>query len=130
MSKGEEKIEKLLRSSQFKFKREISFKGLKGKKNVPLRFDFAIYNSDWKLIALLEIDGAQHFQWPNKFHKTKSQFLQSKERDRQKNKFCLLNQIPLIRIPYWELENITLDKIFSTSQYRVQSIYHNDMIRR
>lgn len=28
-----------------------------------------------------------------------------------KNKYCLINNIPLVRIPYWERDNITLDII-------------------
>ena len=128
MSKAEGKIMKLLDAGRLNYKREVIFKDLKGKKNIPLRFDFAIYNQDWKLVVLLELDVYQHFIYPNKFHKTRSDFLQAKERDRIKNKFCLLNKIPLIRIPYWALENLTLEKIFSTPEFRVSSIYHNDTI--
>lgn len=130
MSKAEEKIMNLLDAGRLNYKREIIFKGLHGKKNIPLRFDFAIYNQDWQLLVLLEYDGNQHFNYPNKFHKTQSDFLQAKERDRTKNKFCLLNKIPLIRIPYWALENLTLEKIFSTPEFRVNSIYHNDILKR
>ena len=48
------------------------------------------------------------------------------ELDRRKNGFCLINNIPLIRIPYWDLEELTLKKILTNSEYRVVSKYHTD----
>ena len=45
-SKGEQKIINLLRRGSIKFEREVSFEGLTGLKNVPLRFDFAIYKNN------------------------------------------------------------------------------------
>ena len=44
-SKGEKKVMDLLHRGGLKFQREVSFEGLVGKKKVPLRFDFAVYNS-------------------------------------------------------------------------------------
>jgi hypothetical protein len=44
-SRGERKIMELLHYGGLKFQREVSFEGLVGKKKVPLRFDFAVYNS-------------------------------------------------------------------------------------
>ena len=61
-SKGEKKIMEILKQNRISFQREVSFKDLNGLKNVPLRFDFAIFK-DKKLIALIEIDGEQHFKF-------------------------------------------------------------------
>ena len=36
-----------------------------------------------------------------------------------KNKYCLINNIPLVRIPYWERDKITLDMILG-STYEVR----------
>ena len=43
MSKGEEKIEKLLRSHFISFQREVSFPDLKSLQGNLLRFDFAVF---------------------------------------------------------------------------------------
>ena len=128
-SKGEQKIINLLRRGGIKFQREVSFNDLVGKKKVNLRFDFGIYQNG-KLIALLEFDGAQHYEYVPYFHKTISGFKRAQERDRLKNKYCLKHNIPLIRIPYWDLNILTLNKIFTESSYKVRSMYHNDDIRR
>jgi len=42
-SKGEKKIMEILKQNRISFQREVSFKDLNGLKNVPLRFDFAIF---------------------------------------------------------------------------------------
>ena len=128
-SKGEEKITKLLTAARIPFKREVSFKNLKGFYNKPLRFDFAIFSKN-KLIACIDFDGVQHFQYTPHFQKTKNDFYKQLEYDRLKNKFCLLNKIPLIRIPYWDLEGLTIDKIFKTEKYRVKNKDHNIQLAR
>lgn len=56
-SKGEKKIINLLRQGGLRFQREVSFEGLVGKKKVPLRFDFAVYNSRGQLLVLIDFDG-------------------------------------------------------------------------
>ena len=56
MSKGEEKIEKLLRSRFISFQREVSFPDLKSLKGNLLRFDFAVFKRK-QLVCLIEFDG-------------------------------------------------------------------------
>ena len=46
------------------------------------------------------------------------------ELDRRKNGFCLINNIPLIRIPYWDLEELTLKKILTNSEYNSSFPFH------
>ena len=55
MSKGEDKIIRLLRASNIKFEREKTFADLRGGK---FRYDFylPLYN------ILIEVDGEQHFK--------------------------------------------------------------------
>ena len=102
-SKGEQKVASLLKRNGIPFKTEIMFKGLVGKKHIQLRYDFAIIKNN-KVFILIEVD-------------------------RVKNKFALINNIPLIRIPYWDLDTLTFEKIFNTSEYRVKSKYHLDYLR-
>lgn len=128
MSKGEDKIEELLKKGSIKFQKEVSFKGLVGKKHHNLRFDFAIFNNKGQLVSLIEVDGRQHYEFVKYFHKTITNFKKQLERDRIKNKFCLINNIPLIRIPYWDLDNLTLQKLLTNQSYRVKSKYHQDYL--
>ena len=125
VSKGEEKIEKILKSNRVSFQREICFTDLVGKKKVPLRFDFGIF-ARGRLICCIEFDGRQHFEYTPYFHKSYNDFTKQKARDRSKNAYCLKNRIPLIRIPYWELEDISLEKILNTPSFRVVDKFHND----
>lgn len=117
----------ILKQNRIPFQREVSFKGLNGLKNVPLRFDFAIFKGQ-KLIALLEYDGEQHFKFTKHFHKSIFDFKRAREWDRRKNSYCLTHGIPLIRIPYWDLENLTFNSLFSNPNYRVKNKYHNDYL--
>ena len=75
---------------------EYWFQDLKLEK--PLRFDFAIFNNDDKLIELVEIQGGQHynpgFLSQNGFEKFQKQQI----RDSLKNKYCEDNNIKLVII--------------------------------
>lgn len=113
MSKGEDKVEKLLRTHNVKFKREVSFAGLNGAKHEPLRFDFVVYIGN-KIFCCIEVDGEQHFKYVPFFHKNKTKFWRQKEWDRKKNLFCLTHHVPLIRIPYYDLDSLTFYSIFNT----------------
>lgn len=127
MSKGEEKISSLLKSARISYEKEYSFSDLKHNGNL-LRFDFAILSGGHP-IKLIEYDSEIHFQRVNYFHKTNSDFKQAQERDRIKNKYCLLNNIPLIRVPYWDLSKLTYESLFNTKSYYVTSKFHNDLLR-
>lgn len=126
-SKGEKKVMDILKQHRISYKREVSFLDLHGQKNSLLRYDIGIYRNN-KLFALIEIDGAQHFKFVKHFHKTPLGFMKSREWDRRKNSYCLLHNIPLIRIPYWDLDTLTFEKIFSTKEYIVKTKYHNDIL--
>lgn len=127
-SKGEQKIIDILKRNRITFEREVYFDDLNGYKKVPLRFDFGIFRYG-KLVCLIEYDGQQHYEFVKFFHKTQSGFKKQQEWDRRKNKYCLLHNIPLYRVPYWQLEDLTLEKIFSSIN-RVKDKYHIDNIKR
>lgn len=85
--------------------KEYSFSDLKNKR--VLRFDFAIIDNN-KVIRLIEFDGIQHFEEQSFFtHDLES----TQKNDRIKNEYCKSNNIPLVRIPYWERDKITLDML-------------------
>lgn len=129
MSKGEDRIVKILNKENIQYKREVTFPQLKGKKNNLLRFDFGVYKNE-KLLFLIEFDGIQHFLYTSHFNKNKSDFIYRRGCDRKKNEWVLKNKIPLYRIPYWELEEIFSIQDITQSKYLVTNIYHNDRLIR
>lgn len=74
--------------------------------NTYCRFDFAIYNKQEQLLRLIEFDGEQHY-----FQSGSYDYEATQRNDIRKNKYCKDNNIPLVRIPYWERHNLTLDLI-------------------
>lgn len=129
MSKLEAKIGDLLKSGGLYYKKEVSFPDLNSFKGKPLRFDFGVYQKN-KLVFLIEADGEQHFRHVTRFHKTVVEFHQAQERDRRKNSYCLAKGIPLIRVPYWDYDKLTLQSLLTNMEYRVKSPFHSDLLKR
>ena len=109
-SYGEERIARYLDENGMTFKSQYSFQDLAMKK--PLRFDFAIFDEDMNLKLLIEFDGEQHFKPVTHFGGEKKYKNQVRS-DNMKNKYCETNDIPLLRIPYLDVDNIEgiLDEI-------------------
>ena len=83
----------------------------------PYRFDFALFENE-KPIRLIEFDGEEHYRDGRGYLKSES-LQKRQERDNKKNKWAIDNNIPLVRIPYWERDNITLEMILG-STYEVR----------
>lgn len=108
-SKGERIIAEILRENNIPFKQQVSFKDLKTEKGDSLKFDFGIYDKNGNLIKLIEFDGRQHFVGPDATW-TQSDSLETiQERDRQKDEYCLKKNISLLRIPYFEINRLSID---------------------
>lgn len=107
---GEANIQKILQNNAIKICKEYIFKDLPNR-----RFDFYLpeYN------RLIEFDGLQHFKFENTWHKTEAEFKKAQLRDKEKNEYALAYNIPLVRIPYWERDNITLNMILG-DQYLIK----------
>ncbi|MDG0032905.1 hypothetical protein MMB68_25480 [Priestia sp. Y58] len=101
-SKGERTIENWLETNNIEYETQYKFDDCKHKLKLP--FDFAIFRHN-ELIMLVEYDGKQHYK-PIKRFGGEEGFKLVQERDNVKNKYCLQNNIPLLRIPYWEFDNI------------------------
>ena len=101
-AKGEEKIHKFLVKMGLKTKMQFKLKDCKNIR--PLPFDFAIFKDD-VLEVLIEYDGIHHFHPVSHFGGVESLKARRKN-DRIKNKYCMKNQIPLIRISYTDFEDI------------------------
>ena len=94
-SYGELKVQDILEENNIEYKREYTFEDLRGEKGDLLRFDFAVFENA-HLKHLIEVDGEQHWDRENNF------FSETIVRhDKMKNEYCLKNNIPLIRIPYY-----------------------------
>lgn len=109
-SRGEIKIEDILRQNGLNFQMEYIFPDLATSSGRPLRFDFAVFDDDGNVDFLIEYQGVQHYSPVAKFGGKKGLFKQ-KYNDNQKRIYCAKNDIPLIAIPHWEENNITLDML-------------------
>lgn len=106
ISKGEAKIKKILSDNNIPFNTQYTFSDLRGINGGLLRFDFAIMNDNNTIFRLIEFDGEQHINVNDKYH-TPSLV----EHDKLKNEYCKKHSIPLVRIPYSELKNLSLQLI-------------------
>lgn len=104
VSYGELEINKILITQNINFKTQYSFTDLICK--APLRFDFAFFNENNQLLALLEYQGEQHY-------KTNSDFgLQQRTvTDKMKKEYCQQHNIQLFEIKYNENIRNKLEEI-------------------
>ena len=119
----EEHIISVLKKEKIKFQREKTYPDLK---SGYYRFDFFLpqYN------LIIEVDGAQHYKFSKIFHKKRQDFLKAQERDRQKNSYALSHNIPLYRIPYFEIENINTFQDILQDKFLVKDKWHCDNVAR
>lgn len=105
-SKGVRKIKKILNENNIPYVVEKTFFDCKFEDtNCLARFDFYIDND-----FLLEYDGEQHYKESlNNYFKDSLE--KRKNHDEYKNNYCKKNNIPLKRIPYTDINNISLENI-------------------
>ena len=101
-SSGEMKIVNVLNKIDIEYLTEYSFKDLiNPRSNYKLRFDFYLprYN------MCIEYDGKQHFE-TIKYFGGDVAFNNRRYLDKIKDKYCNDNDIILLRIPYWDFNDI------------------------
>lgn len=105
---GEFNIIQILQNNNIKYIKEYSFP------QSLLRFDFALIDENNNILRLIEFDGEQHYEQnvKNSGWNTYQKYQYTLEHDLQKNQLALSHHIPLVRIPYWERDNITLKMLF------------------
>ena len=116
-STGEQRIAELLTKNNIIFTKEYTFSDLiNPKTNRRLRFDFAVYDQNNNLKYLIEFDGRQHYKGPDTAVWSHTgdpveelKYIQYK--DKLKNNYCKAHNIPLIRIKYTHLNNLTIDDL-------------------
>jgi hypothetical protein len=121
MSSLEQVVEKLLLQAKIPFEREKIFKDCY---NGRYRFDFVAKD----LSFIIEVQGAQHYQFTSKFYKTKTEFKKAQERDRRKISYCLAHNLRLYIIPYWEIEHLHSVTDLFQSRFIPRDKYHNDNV--
>lgn len=104
ISKGEYAVKKYLEDNNIKFSMQFRFSDCRT--TAPLPFDF--YLPDYHIC--IEYDGEGHYMPIKRGNMTEEQatevFESIKCRDEIKNIYCDKNRIQLLRIPYWEFNNI------------------------
>lgn len=87
-------ISQLLKQHQINFKREYHFPDLKNIQ--PLRFDFAIFNTNLQLVGLIEYNGEQHYLNYERGQYTFEILEKIKTHDQMKIDYCKEHNIPLL----------------------------------
>ena len=103
-SKGEYKVRQFLEKNNIKYYQQYRFNDCRYKSTLP--FDFYIF----QLNILIEYDGEHHYipikRGKMTLEDAKCVLEKIKIRDQIKNDYCKNNGIKLIRIPYWNYDNI------------------------
>lgn len=122
MSKGEERISDLLRAAGLQFEREKTFADLK---HGRFRYDFFVQFEGGR-VAIIELNGAQHYQYVAAFYKTKRDWRKAQEHDRRKISYALANDIPIFIIPYWVLPQINAAADLFSKKFQARTRWKND----
>lgn len=101
-SNGENKVYNIIRRLGYSIVPEYKFSDCVDVK--PLRFDFALFDSDNKLVCLIEYQGKQHYEYNDFFFEDRQHYERVINRDDIKRKYCKDNKHILIEVPYWEKE--------------------------
>ncbi|MCK8825976.1 hypothetical protein [Fuchsiella alkaliacetigena] len=98
VDKSKINIKNLFEKIGFETEMEVSFNKCVVDHKLP--FDLKIYDQR-KNFLILELDEQYHFKSRNKIKDTKEDL-----KDKVKNWFCIENNIPFIRIPYWKYKEL------------------------
>lgn len=96
VSIGEEQVQLVLEKNQILYEKEKWYPDCRDQKPLPFDFYLPKYNT------LIEFDGQHHFEPTFGEENLKS----TQKHDKIKNNYCEENNIKLIRIPYWEGNNM------------------------
>lgn len=117
-SKGSNKIKQILEDNNIKYELEKGFPDLKDKNFLFYDFYLPKYN------ILIEYDGQQHFNQGSEtsMMSNEKKYKEILLHDKIKNEYAIKNNILLIRIPYYDIDNIQInDLIMTTSNYLVKN---------
>lgn len=119
-STGEKIIERLLQQYNIQYKTQYTFLDCITDNNKLCKFDFAIFDKNNQLLCLVEYDGEQHYivtgGWNNDI-----QHQQILQHDKLKNQYCIKNNIPLVRIPYYDINKITIQYLLEKIEQEIKN---------
>lgn len=107
VSKGEEKIRKILEELSISYIQQKTFPELRGVNNGLLKFDFYLPSEN----IVIEYQGKQHYEEVKSWNSDLT-FENRVEHDQRKRKYCSNNNIKMIEIPYTDFKKI--DKEYLT----------------
>jgi hypothetical protein len=99
-SKGEKRIRDWLESNNFNFESQKEFDGLIGTGGGNLSYDFYLPVQN----MLIEYQG--EFHDGTAYQQSVEEFEYQQEHDRRKKEYAIINNIKLLKIWYWDFENI------------------------
>jgi very-short-patch-repair endonuclease len=99
MSLLEQKVNQFLIYNKYNFIYQKRYEDLK-----RFSFDFCVLINNKEI--LIEVQGQQHYYTVNDAYLGTIEH--QKERDNIKKEYCLANNIPLIEVPYWEIDNLDI----------------------
>lgn len=106
-SSGETKIIQLLEDNDIQFVHDKSvFKDCVLFTGGVARFDFYVEG-----MYVIEYDSEMHYKYTSSGWYTETEYHITQKRDQEKNEYCWKNNIPIIRIPYWEYDNLTINDL-------------------
>lgn len=113
ISEPERKVMSILNRYNIKYIYNHRFKDCKDKRMLP--FDF--YLPEFNMI--IETDGEHHFRpiWGDEYHNT------TRLHDAIKNEYCKNNNIKLLRIPFWNFNNI---EDIIVKEFKINSVFNNE----
>ena len=123
MSSLERVVFRILVQASIPFQQEKIFQDCY---NGHYRFDFYIPSKS----TIIEVNGAQHYEYVKAFYKKKSDFTKAQERDRRKISYCLAHKIKIYIIPYWEIDGLKEYKDLIQDKFLAKNKFHNDMVWR
>ena len=108
ISRGHLKVRDLLEENGFEWQEEYSFPDLVASSGRPLAFDFMVMDYDGNIDFAIEVNGEQHYEPVDAFGGS-AKFKRQQYNDNEKRKYCAAHNIPLVEIPYWELEQVNIN---------------------
>lgn len=115
-SRGQIKIQQILKQSGLEFEPEYSFPDLVSNTGRPLRFDFAVFDDQHNIDFLIEFQGIQHYEAKSKFGGY-SGLRKQQYNDMKKREYCKDHNITLVIIPYWDEARVNYDYILKAAGY-------------
>lgn len=109
-SVGERRIYDILRASGRHFVEEYAVPDLYGCYGTNLRYDFAVLAADGSVSYFIEFQGEQHYR-PVKFFGGRDAYAKQKNYDLRKQQYCRLNGIPLVTVPFYDIDRLDIGYI-------------------